>query len=139
MTMRIVTIILAAALAASCRSANYRKSEEMMPLASRLTKVTMAVEAAVQNDPAAGGLSDAKLIRLATAHDRSLVRPFSKLKLRAEGRGGHAVVLLCSKDGKTALFEDSGCTASMEKHHWQAAQPVPCELTIPAEDVCPKN
>lgn len=122
-------------LLAGCMPEFHRKESNLMPLASSLTKLTAAVESTVafkKNAPA--GARDQELVRTATAHDASLAQPFTKHLIRAEARGGHALVLLCSKDGTKALFEDVGCTAKVDKHLWET--PSPCEFTISVEDAC---
>lgn len=122
-------------LLAGCMPEFHRKETSLMPLASSLTKLTAAVESTVafkKNAPA--GARDQELVRVATAHDASLIEPFAQHTLRAEERDGHAVVLLCSKDGAKALFEDVGCTAKVDKHHWETS--TPCEFTIAVQDAC---
>lgn len=123
------------AAAAACRSASYREKEALMPLASRLTKLTAAVESAVAfKKTAPAGARDLELVRLATAHDPGLAEPFARHALRAEARDGHALLLLCSEDGARALFEDAGCTAQVDRHHWEA--PAPCAFTLSVRDAC---
>lgn len=125
-------VIVGVALA-GCRSTAYREQESVMPLGSRLTKVTMAVESTVQYKSPPAEARDVELLRIATAHDPSLLEPFKNHRLRAENRGGHGIVLLCTREGK-ALFEDVGCTAKMDKHHWES--PVACEFTLDVTEAC---
>lgn len=122
-------------LLAGCMPEMNRKESKLMPLASSLTKLTAAVEATVafkKNAPS--GSRDQELVRVATAHDPSLVEPFTGHTIRAEDRGGHAAVLICSKDGTKALFEDIGCTAKVDKHHWESN--ATCEFTLDVAEVC---
>lgn len=126
-------VVIVGVALAGCRSAAYREKESVMPLGSRLTKVTMAVESAVQYKHPPAEARDEELLKIATAHDPSLLEPFKNHRLRAENRGGRGIVLLCTKDGK-ALFEDVGCTAKMDKHQWES--PVGCEFTLDVSEVC---
>jgi hypothetical protein len=51
---------------------------------------------------------------------------------------GHAVVLVCDKDGKVGLLEDAGCSSEMDKHLWKMDPLRPCEFTVKAKEVCPE-
>jgi hypothetical protein len=128
-----LSFALAMTLLVGCRSASYRQAEEIMPLGSRLTKVTMAVESTVQYKSPPAEARDDELVRLATAHDPTLLTPFVDYRIRAESRSGHGIVLLCAKDGR-ALFEDVGCTAKLDKHHWESG--APCEFTLNVDEAC---
>ena len=122
-------------LMAGCMPEMHRKERSLMPLASSLTKLTAAVESTVafkKNAPA--GARDQELVRVATAHDPSLIEPFTDHTIRAEDRGGHAAVMICSKDGTKALFEDVGCTAKVDKHHWESN--VECKFTLDMAEAC---
>jgi hypothetical protein len=51
---------------------------------------------------------------------------------------GHAVVLVCDKDGKIGLLEDAGCSSEMDRHLWRENPPEPCEFTVKAQEACPE-
>lgn len=122
-------------LVTGCQFASYRKASKIMPFGPRLTKVTLAVEDTVRNENPPPTLKDGELVRLAMAHDLRYLGPFKGYRIRAEGRSGHALVMLCSKDGSQALFEDVGCTPNMDIQHWE--KPVPCEFTLDVPSICP--
>lgn len=126
-------LLIASFVLSGCRSVSYQAKEDVMPLASRLTKVTMAVESTVQYKSPPKEARDEELLKLATAHDPSLLGPLKNHRLRAENRDGHGIVLLCTKDGK-ALFEDVGCTAKLDKHLWES--PATCEFTLDVSEAC---
>lgn len=121
-------------LLAGCGAASHLKAEKMMPLGSRLTKVTAAVEATVQYENPPAESRDQQLLKIAMAHDPKYLSRFKGYKLRVENRSGHAALLLCSLDGVNALFEDIGCTAKLDKTRWEL--PSPCEYTLNVEEVC---
>jgi hypothetical protein len=122
-------------LLAGCMPEMNRKASKWMPLASSLTKLTAAVESTVSfKKNAPPGSRDQELVRVATAHDPSLLEPFTDHAIRAEDRNGHAAVMICTKDGARALFEDVGCTAQVDKHHW--ASNATCEFTLDVVEAC---
>lgn len=121
---------------AGCESRTHYSAEKMLPMGSALTKLSAAVESAgrYKNPPA--NMTDEEFLAFATKHDHSLLAPFSDYRVRVLRQDKHAVTLVCSKDGKTALFEDAGCTGPMEKNLWELSSPPPCEFTLKVQDVC---
>ena len=113
-------------------------AEDMSSLAASLTKLTKAVEAKVRYDSQAAGMKDQELLQFATQHNPKLLDPFSEYQLKAVGQYNHAVVLVCSEDGKKALLEDGACTAKMDNYWWGNKNPNrPCEIS---QELCaPSN
>lgn len=135
MIRRRLALLAGFVLLAGCMPEMSRKESKLMPLASSLTKLTAAVESTIafkKNAPP--GARDQELVRAATAHDPSLVEAFAEHVVRAENRSGHAAVMICSKDGMKALFEDVGCTAKVDKQHWESN--AACEFTLNAAEAC---
>jgi hypothetical protein len=108
---------------------------EMYPLASALTKLTAAVEATVFDTPG-GGTEDAELLAAATRDNPQLLAPFERYTVRAKRDAGHAIVLVCSIDGRLALLEDAGCSAKLDAHRWKAAAQKECAFTLSAATAC---
>lgn len=79
-------------------------------------------------------LTDTQLLTLATEEDPDLLEPFRHDLLKLNRDFGHAVILVCTSDGKKGLLEDAGCTAEIERHLWK--QDVACQFTISASKVC---
>lgn len=103
----------------------------MMPLASLTTKLTAATEAvALYSAPL-----PVDLIAAATAEDPGLRQAFDAYSVAARVSGGHAHVLVCTKDKKRALLEDVGCTARLDAHRWKTASA--CAFTEPTLDCAP--
>jgi hypothetical protein len=111
-------------------------SEELRTLGSAMTKVSAAAEAAVRYKDHPANLSEEGLLAFATQHDPSLLQPFREYKLRIKGEEGHAVVLVCTKDGAIALLEDAGCSGPMDKTLWETDPPRPCDFSLRVRDVC---
>ena len=115
-----------------------RHEQDYQPLAPALTKVTSAAEATIRYDDHPDSIDGQSLLALATAHDASLLEPFRQYQLHLFRIEDHALLLLCSADGKTALMEDSGCTAKLDKQHWQQGTH-PCETSIAPANICQKE
>jgi len=108
----------------------------MYVLGSALTKLSASVEATVRYEDPPQGINDKELLALSTKHDPGLMESFADYTLRVSRQDGHAVVLVCDKDGKIGLLEDAGCSSEMDKHLWKEDPPKPCEFTITVRDVC---
>jgi hypothetical protein len=114
-----------------------RDPASMQKLASQLGYLTSAVEAAILDGKLKDDASDADVIRLATAHDLSLAKPFETYKVRVSRAGHDAVLLVCTADGEVRLLEDATCTERADRHHWKEANPGACEFTTPVSAACP--
>ena len=111
-------------------------SRQMFATASALTKLSSSVEATVlfRNPPAA--LTDPELLRLATAGDPQLLRPFEPFTVRVLRHEQGVVLLVCRPDGGPALLEDASCTAKLDRHHWRDDPGARCEFTLKMPEVC---
>lgn len=123
-------------LAAGCATPSPER--EMNSLASALTKLAAAVDASVRYDDPMAGLSDTNLLRLATAHDPSLLAPFARFELHVQRVGSDSSVLICRASEGQAVLEDAGCTALMERHHWKSQTALACEPTLDLPTICKK-
>ena len=112
--------------------------EEMLTKASALTKVARAVASAVQFKDAPASLSEEELLRFATRHDAEMLEPFRDYAVRARRIGMASSVLMCTKDRRTGLIEDSGCSARSDVHLWERTPAVPCRFQLDLDKVCPK-
>ena len=124
-------------LAFGCCAAQAQSESEMQQLASDLTQLSPAVEAAVHYDPSTADLSDDELLKNATRTNPEKLAPFVGYTLVVDRQAGHAAVLVCTKDGRKALLEDAGCTFRLEAHHWRATPELPCKPTLNLKEVCP--
>ncbi|QTA83682.1 Uncharacterized protein dnl_60960 [Desulfonema limicola] len=134
----IMAVMLAAAVAGCGKKKDNTKVDEktMYTLSSSLTKLSAAVESTVRYKKPPAGINDQDLLNLAVKHDPKLLEPFKEYKLRVLQKNKHAVVLVCSKDGKKGLLEDAGCSAAMDKHLWQSSSS--CKFTLDPDEVCKK-
>lgn len=121
----------------SANSQNVNR-EEMLTKASALTKVARAVASAVQFKDAPESLSEEELLRFATQHDPEMLEPFRDYLLRARRAGMATSVLMCTKDRRTGLLEDSGCSAQLDAHLWERSPPVTCAFQLNLAEVCPR-
>lgn len=120
----------------SCLSVHSGDEEKYYQLASALTKLSKAVEAEVVFENPSSQTTGEELLSKATAHDRSLLSPFSQYSLQAVRQGGHAALLLCTSDGQQALLEDIGCSPVLDRHAWKIKSLQPCRSVIDVERVC---
>lgn len=133
-------IVLLAVFVAGCAglpTEEQAREEEMLIVASALTKLAAAAEASVRYGNPPENLSDEEFLQSATAHDPALLRPFAQYRLKALRQDRHAVILVCSADGSIALIEDAGCTAQSDRHHWQTTPAPSCRFTIELGKACP--
>ncbi len=128
--------LLATLLCTSSLAADYMDPEYMLPMASRLTKLSTAVESAVRYKNPSAQLSEEALLKFATQHDPGLLAQFSELKIRVSSKNKEALLLICTPDGSRGLLEDVGCTAEMERHLWRDELTAPCEFTLDVVAVC---
>ncbi|WP_323660357.1 hypothetical protein [Pectobacterium versatile] len=133
--MKYITLASVLLLAGCCSASSANQQETMYPLSSALTKLSASVEAETRyGNP--GSATDNALLVAATAHDPALLSPFNHYQMKAKSVEGHSLILVCSADGRQALLEDAGCTAKMDKHHWQEKTNPGCNYTIDMAQVC---
>lgn len=114
-------------------------AEEMMVMASRLTKLSTAVESTVRYKNPPSNLNENELLQLSVKHDPQLLENFAGFRVKVLSQDRHAVVLVCSKEGDKGLLEDAGCTSSMDRHHWRDSPQSACKFTMNMVTDCPKN
>ena len=123
---------------AGCTVGRAAEMEKMYVLGSALTKLSASVEATVRYEDPPQGISDKELLDLSTKHDPGLMEPFADYTLRVSRQDGHAVVLVCDKDGKVGLLEDAGCSSEMDRQLWKEDPPTPCKVPLDAKEACPE-
>lgn len=121
---------------AGCTVSRAAEAEKMYILGSALTKLCASVEATVRYEDPPVGIGDAELLSMSTKHDPGLLIPFVDYKVRINREEGHAVILVCDKEGKTGLLEDACCSAPMDKYLSNVEPPNQCEFTINVKAVC---
>lgn len=113
-----------------------RPSErEMNSLASALTKVSAAVDASARYRRSTDSLDEEQLLKVSTAHDASLMKPFEGMTVRVLRVGRDSAVLVCQANHGRALLEDAGCTARLDAPRWNTS-PNPCEFTLDVKQIC---
>ncbi len=130
MPRTLLGLLLLAAI--GCAHSTRPSDKGMQPLAGNLLRLTKAVEFTAHYDPAASALTDEALLNRATQTDPTLLTPFREYVLRARQQDGHADLLVCTKDGRTALLEDVGCTEGLDRPAWTEVAPCEFSLSIPA-------
>ena len=136
--MRLVmAVVIALAGCATLATGQPYSEDEMMTAAAALTKVTAAAEGNLRYGSLSDLLSDTEFLAQSVAYDPELVKPLAAYQIKATRQGGHVVILVCSQDGATALLEDAGCTAAMDRHRWRDDPMTACVFTINIAQLCP--
>jgi hypothetical protein len=129
----VVTMMMSSLLTACASTPNER---DMNFTASALTKLSAAVDVTVRFNRSSENLSDSELLRLSASDDQSLLIPFEHYTVRVLRSGLRSVVLVCEHDGGKALLEDAGCTAKLDRYHWQTVPVTACNFTLDVIAVC---
>jgi hypothetical protein len=111
--------------------------EEMMSAAVALSKVSAAAEANLRYGSSSANISDDTFLAQSVAHDPELLKPLASYQVKSMRQDGHAILLLCSQDGTTALLEDAGCSAALDRHRWRDSPRSRCAFSIDAAQLCP--
>jgi hypothetical protein len=130
--------ILIAILPGCATMPEAKRDSEMYQRASALTKLSAAMEAYVRFGNPAPSLTSEEMLAEGTAHDPALLTNVGDFTIKVLARERHAVVLMCTKAGDSALLEDAGCTAPLETHHWQQARRA-CNFTVDVAIVCARG
>lgn len=112
-------LIISIQIAVTACASVSASEEEMYEKASALTKLTGMVEVIVAYSDESSRLSDAELLKEATAHDPTVLDQFQSYELRVSQANGHAIVTMCDENGSEALLRDLGCTARLDTHYWK--------------------
>ena len=120
-------------LASTCIAQSYQ--ERFFALAQPLTKLTAAIEKTLRDKHVDQNLSDEALVKLATEHNSSLIKPFRDFQIKLSREKNYVILLVCTKDGAGALFEDASCTTEMDYNRWMPKQLFPCTFTL-SSDIC---
>jgi hypothetical protein len=136
---KIISVAIAALFISGCTILQIKKypdQEEMYAKSASMRKLSAAVESAVQYKNPPPELENEQLLEFATAHNPNLLSGFAKYKVKAKNINNHSLVLMCDREEKHALIEDSGCTGELDAHHWQQKPLPPCEFTLQVDVIC---
>jgi hypothetical protein len=135
-TFSMVCILLVSLTVSGCMFFRTDESKSLRPLGSALTKLSSEMESLVryQNPPA--DATEDELLRLATKNDPGFLDTFHGYKIRVHSQDRHAILLLCSADGKRGLQEDLGCTPSLDRNLWKEDAAMPCDFSLSVELGC---
>lgn len=130
---RIFPFIFLFLLCSGCTGVGNPHTEEALPDLKNLTRL---VEAAVVYEGASLKNGDRALLEIASINEPSHLENLDRFyHIRPAIIKGHAIILLCTKDKKTALFETQACSDQKPKRYYDVYPPLPCAFTYTAEDV----
>lgn len=135
----IVVMILLSGCGCGCLSKSEKeKYEELSPI---LLQLNIKIDSYVRYElDDASTFSQDQIIDNAVRDDEILFKELEKirkcysLKLKIEGK--NSILLLCTKDNKICLIEDSGCTKKIDFAHWEKNKNQPCEFTLDLKSIC---
>jgi hypothetical protein len=133
----LIVMITALAGCVTIASGQTYSEEEVMVLAVAVTKVSAATEANLRYGAPSDSLSNEEFMTQSVAHDPGLLAPLSSYQTKVIRQEGHTVILVCSSDGTTALLEDLGCTAALDRDRWRDTPASPCDFTADLVRLCP--
>jgi len=103
---------------------------EYFELGPKVTKLTKAVEAKVYyHQECTAKMTEKEVLYYSIAHDPQLLEPFVGMRIRIEQQNKHAIVLICTSAGK-AIFEDAGCTSTLDWSWKEGETERDCEFTL---------
>lgn len=131
-----ITLFWSILLATVTSCATQPDANEMNRLASALTKLTAAVDAAVRYDGIRPNTPSPSILSQSTTADPQLLKPFEGYSIQVVQQGENSLVLVCDAEKKTALLEDAGCTARMDLHRWNSPTRSSCQPTLNLMALC---
>jgi hypothetical protein len=111
----------------------------MGKLSSALTKLSANVESTVQYADNPPNIGESELLQKSTEHNPQILKFFSKYSIHIIHNDKDAVILICTKDQKRALFEDAACTPELDKILWKNKPPNRCTFATTVEVACPRK
>jgi hypothetical protein len=132
----IITLLVACAHTDSVRAIDL---EDMIKLESSIIYLTAKADDLYRTNAIPPGADDEVIFNMATEKNQNIKEDFKRYMVKFKSELGHAVVLVCVKNGQQALLEKAACSLGPDKKHWESSQPIPCKFTIDAqymEKVC---
>ena len=123
-----IVVLTTGIIIASCTPFISREDESMQTLGTKVTHLTKMIEAAVRYDGATLSEGEERLIEVATSHQPGFLRYFDEYVVKVDIIADHAIVLVCTKDGKRGLYEDTACEAGPDISLWKSRRE--CEFTL---------
>jgi outer membrane lipoprotein-sorting protein len=132
MNKKTLWLILGAFLMTGCVGTETKLSmESCMDYASKLKDLSQTVDGYVKfGEP--HQLSGNELLHAAANPDD--LSYFADYQLKVDQQEDNVVLLLCN--GDSALMEDAGCNASLDKHYCAAQSTVKCSFTLSPQSLC---
>jgi hypothetical protein len=134
--MKHALLLIGSALIVSLCVASPNKAfdEDMLTLKPAVAKLTATIQSKVNDENFDANITDEELLKLATKEDKSLIDPFYdyySIKISREKK--HAIVMICTKDERYALFEDLGCTDEVDMEYRTFKRAYPCDFQLSAK------
>lgn len=137
-----ITAFLSVCVLASCVSAFDYTKKHLDPLAATAPDIAGLVMGYARHHPQkATELDDVELVREAAAFRDAMtpepdnyLDPYKHVLVRGTISG---IILVCTKKGDRALFEDARCTDALDRAYYANNEKPACVFSIEVEKVCP--
>jgi hypothetical protein len=130
---------LALALALLCLSFGSQAQLDKAALQAKesaLNKLALALESAVRYRNAPESLTEDQLKAYAWREHPVQRVVFKDLMVRVRRQGKDSSVLVCTADGRRALWEDAGCSAKPDQKYWVKPAHAPCAFQLDLAKTC---
>ena len=137
-TAKLVISIAFTLVVSGCAIKNiYNNEDYYSALKTKLKHITKAVHTVVKYEDTSKYKTDRELIEYSQGKDTLNLRAFDDYEILVSKTSKGAILLVCTKDKTTAIFEDAGCTDnSIDKSHYLNKN-TPCTFTLDIS-VCTK-
>ncbi len=127
----LIVFILGFFLVSGCQMFVNREREKMQMIGPNLINLTKKVEVKVLLEDATLDKGERKLLEESTRNKPSLLEWFDEndYLVKANIIDQHAILLVCTSDGKRGLYEDTDCKTGPDKQLWKSKESS-CEFTI---------
>jgi hypothetical protein len=132
---RLALVVALSWFAAGCEAQPLNKGE-LQAKESALNKLAVALESAVRFRNAPEGLTEDQLKAFAWRELPVQREALKDLMVRVRRQGRDSSVLVCTADGKRALWEDAGCTKEPDLKYWEKPPPAACEFRLDLVKTC---
>ena len=128
-------LITAEVVLVACAFPLQSADEEAANIGQRARYLASSVQGFIRYENPLATLSGGELLRLATKDDPKQLSELSDYFVDARREGANSSVLVCDRDRRQALVEDTACTTIVDRTYGRDT-PAACRFQINLEQVC---
>jgi hypothetical protein len=133
--MKRLALVLALSWFAACQAQPLDKAA-LQAKESALNKLAAALESAVRYRNAPEWLTEDQLKAFAWREHPVQRDVFKYLQVRVRRQDKDSSMLVCTANGRYALWEDAGCSEKPDLRHWSEPRRVACEFRLDLAKAC---